>query len=117
MGITAENVVEKYGLTRKEQDAFAANSQRKAVNAQYTDLIDFWDFSQNFGIFSRFFSEFWDFFQITKCLGKDFARCFPPVILGTLLLFLLEDVITSPSEIFFQIFQIFGIFSRIVVRL
>src|SRR5690554_5500917 len=27
MGITAENVAEKYGITRKEQDAFAASSQ------------------------------------------------------------------------------------------
>lgn len=33
MGITAENLVEKYGLTREEQDAFAAASQQKAVAA------------------------------------------------------------------------------------
>ncbi|MDD2055431.1 acetyl-CoA C-acetyltransferase [Pseudomonas putida] len=33
MGITAENLVEQYGLTREEQDAFAAASQRKAVAA------------------------------------------------------------------------------------
>jgi acetyl-CoA C-acetyltransferase len=33
MGITAENVAEKYGLTREEQDAFAAESQQKAVAA------------------------------------------------------------------------------------
>ncbi|MDZ4018419.1 acetyl-CoA C-acetyltransferase [Pseudomonas sichuanensis] len=33
MGITAENLVEKYGLTREQQDAFAAESQRKAVAA------------------------------------------------------------------------------------
>ncbi|MCG8521715.1 MAG: acetyl-CoA C-acetyltransferase [Pseudomonadales bacterium] len=30
MGITAENIVEKYGITRDEQDAFAAASQQKA---------------------------------------------------------------------------------------
>ncbi|HHS8183994.1 TPA: acetyl-CoA C-acetyltransferase [Streptococcus pyogenes] len=30
MGITAENIVQQYGLTREEQDAFAADSQRKA---------------------------------------------------------------------------------------
>ncbi len=33
MGITAENLVEKYGITREEQDAFAAASQQKAVAA------------------------------------------------------------------------------------
>ncbi|HFJ9239249.1 TPA: acetyl-CoA C-acetyltransferase [Streptococcus pyogenes] len=30
MGITAENIVQQYGLTREEQDAFAADSQRKS---------------------------------------------------------------------------------------
>lgn len=30
MGITAENIVQQYGLTREEQNAFAADSQRKA---------------------------------------------------------------------------------------
>ncbi|HHH4995222.1 TPA: acetyl-CoA C-acetyltransferase [Streptococcus pyogenes] len=30
MGITAENIVQQYGLTREEQDVFAADSQRKA---------------------------------------------------------------------------------------
>jgi acetyl-CoA C-acetyltransferase len=34
MGITAENIVEQYMLTRAEQDEFAANSQAKAVKAQ-----------------------------------------------------------------------------------
>lgn len=34
MGITAENVAEKYGITREEQDEFAAWSQNKAVKAQ-----------------------------------------------------------------------------------
>ncbi|CAM3709323.1 acetyl-CoA C-acetyltransferase [Pseudomonas wadenswilerensis] len=33
MGITAENLVEKYGISREEQDAFAAASQQKAVAA------------------------------------------------------------------------------------
>ncbi len=34
MGITGENVAEKYGITREEQDAFAVNSHRKAIAAQ-----------------------------------------------------------------------------------
>lgn len=33
MGITAENIVEKYEITREEQDAFAWESQRKAREA------------------------------------------------------------------------------------
>ena len=33
MGITAENVAERWGLTREELDAFAANSQQKACAA------------------------------------------------------------------------------------
>jgi len=33
MGITAENLVQKYSLTREQQDAFAAASQQKAVAA------------------------------------------------------------------------------------
>jgi|GEM_PF-27618 len=33
MGITAENIAEKYGITREEQDAFALESQKKAVAA------------------------------------------------------------------------------------
>ncbi|WP_028627192.1 acetyl-CoA C-acetyltransferase [Metapseudomonas resinovorans] len=33
MGITAENLVEKYGISREAQDAFAAASQQKAVAA------------------------------------------------------------------------------------
>ncbi|QED48518.1 acetyl-CoA C-acetyltransferase [Cytobacillus dafuensis] len=33
MGVTAENLCEKYELSREEQDAFAALSQAKAVNA------------------------------------------------------------------------------------
>ncbi|WP_370279134.1 acetyl-CoA C-acetyltransferase [Pontibacterium sp.] len=33
MGITTENIVEKYGFTREEQDTFASNSQNKAEAA------------------------------------------------------------------------------------
>lgn len=33
MGMTAENIAEKYGITREEQDAFAAASQQKAEQA------------------------------------------------------------------------------------
>ena len=33
MGITAENLVEKYAISREDQDAFAAKSQQKAVAA------------------------------------------------------------------------------------
>lgn len=33
MGITAENIAEKYSITREEQDQFAAESQKKAVAA------------------------------------------------------------------------------------
>jgi acetyl-CoA C-acetyltransferase len=43
MGVTAENVAKKYGVTREEQDAFAAASQQKAEAAQkagrFTDEI------------------------------------------------------------------------------
>jgi len=34
MGITGENVAEKYGITREQQDEFAVNSHRKAIAAQ-----------------------------------------------------------------------------------
>src|ERR1039457_3371801 len=34
MGLTGENVAEKYGITREEQDEYAVNSHRKAVAAQ-----------------------------------------------------------------------------------
>ena len=33
MGITAENVAERYGITRQDQDEFSAESQRRAVEA------------------------------------------------------------------------------------
>ena len=34
MGVTAENVAEKFQITREEQDKFALNSQQKALSAQ-----------------------------------------------------------------------------------
>ena len=33
MGVTAENVAQKYQITRKDQDEFALNSQKKAAKA------------------------------------------------------------------------------------
>lgn len=33
MGITAENIAEKYGITREQQDAFSFSSQQKAIKA------------------------------------------------------------------------------------
>ncbi|WP_319406084.1 thiolase family protein [uncultured Desulfosarcina sp.] len=43
MGITAENVANRYNVTREDQDAFAYDSQMKAVKAQkeglYTELV------------------------------------------------------------------------------
>lgn len=33
MGVTAENIAEKYGITREEQDAFSAESQKRAQAA------------------------------------------------------------------------------------
>ncbi|ERI51447.1 acetyl-CoA acetyltransferase [Pseudomonas sp. EGD-AK9] len=40
MGITAENLVEKYGISRDAQDAFAAASQQKACTAIETGRFD-----------------------------------------------------------------------------
>ncbi|MCW9052051.1 MAG: acetyl-CoA C-acetyltransferase [Motiliproteus sp.] len=40
MGITTENIAEKYGFTREEQDAFAAASQNKAEAAQNANRFD-----------------------------------------------------------------------------
>ena len=40
MGITAENIVEKYGISRKEQDEFAAASQQKASAAREAGYFD-----------------------------------------------------------------------------
>ncbi len=40
MGITAENLVEKYQISREEQDAYAARSQQRAVAAQEAGRFD-----------------------------------------------------------------------------
>ncbi|HDP2496559.1 TPA: acetyl-CoA C-acetyltransferase [Staphylococcus aureus] len=40
MVITAENLVEQYGISREEQDTFAVNSQQKAVRAQQNGEFD-----------------------------------------------------------------------------
>ncbi|MEJ2307852.1 MAG: acetyl-CoA C-acetyltransferase [Gammaproteobacteria bacterium] len=39
MGITAENIAEKYGISREEQDAFAAGSQQKTEAAQNAGMF------------------------------------------------------------------------------
>lgn len=40
MGLTAENVAEKYGISREEMDAFAVESHRKAAVAQEAGKFD-----------------------------------------------------------------------------
>ncbi len=40
MGLTAENVAEKYGISREEQDAFALRSHQKAVDAVNSGRFD-----------------------------------------------------------------------------
>ncbi|EMC92778.1 hypothetical protein BAUCODRAFT_262728 [Baudoinia panamericana UAMH 10762] len=40
MGLTAENVAERYGVRRQEQDEFAARSHQKAAKAQKEGLFD-----------------------------------------------------------------------------
>ncbi|TBW52938.1 acetyl-CoA C-acetyltransferase [Marinobacter halodurans] len=40
MGITAENIVEKYSISREEQDMFAAASQQKAAAARAAGVFD-----------------------------------------------------------------------------
>ena len=40
MGITAENVAAKFGITREQQDAFALDSQKKASNAIEKKIFD-----------------------------------------------------------------------------
>lgn len=39
MGVTAENVAKQFGISREEQDKFAALSQNKAEVAQKTGLF------------------------------------------------------------------------------
>ena len=51
MGITAENVAEKFQVTREEQDKFALRSQQKAIEAQ--KMKKFKDEIVNFKIKSR----------------------------------------------------------------
>src|SRR5215207_5965861 len=40
MGLTAENVAEKYGVTREQQDEYAQRSQERAVAAQENGVFD-----------------------------------------------------------------------------
>jgi acetyl-CoA C-acetyltransferase len=40
MGMTAENVVERYGVTRQQQDEYAQRSQERAVAAQESGFFD-----------------------------------------------------------------------------
>lgn len=40
MGLTAENVADRYGVSRADQDAFAAYSHQKAAKAQAAGLFD-----------------------------------------------------------------------------
>ncbi|EKU93398.1 Acetyl-CoA acetyltransferase [Alloiococcus otitis] len=40
MGITAENVADKYNISREDQDAFAVESHRRAAAAQDANLFD-----------------------------------------------------------------------------
>ncbi len=40
MGITAENIAEKWGISREAQDGFAAESQRRAGEAQSSGALD-----------------------------------------------------------------------------
>ena len=40
MGLTAENVAEKYGISRERQDEFAVLSQNRAEKAQANGFFD-----------------------------------------------------------------------------
>src|SRR5918997_3930223 len=40
MGVTAENVAERYGVTREQQDEYAQRSQERAVAAQESGFFD-----------------------------------------------------------------------------
>lgn len=40
MGLTSENVAKRYGVSRQDQDAFAAESHKRASKAQKTGLFD-----------------------------------------------------------------------------
>lgn len=39
MGVTAENIAKRYGISREEQDAYAAESQRRAAKADFSKEI------------------------------------------------------------------------------
>ena len=39
MGVTAENVAEKFQITREDQDKFALQSQKKAIEAQLSRAL------------------------------------------------------------------------------
>ena len=39
MGLTAENLAERYGISRQEQDAYALESQRRAAAAPSADIV------------------------------------------------------------------------------
>lgn len=39
MGVTAENIASRYGITRAEQDAYAVESQRRAAEADFSSEI------------------------------------------------------------------------------
>ena len=53
MGVTAENLAEKYGITREEQDEFASQSQQKAIKAMedktFADELTFVNIPQRKG--------------------------------------------------------------------
>lgn len=40
MGVTSENVAERYGISRRDQDEYAVESQRRASEAQRNGLFD-----------------------------------------------------------------------------
>uniref|UniRef100_A0A8C2ZC59 Acetyl-CoA acyltransferase 1 n=1 Tax=Cyclopterus lumpus TaxID=8103 RepID=A0A8C2ZC59_CYCLU len=40
MGITSENIAERFGISREKQDAFAVSSQQKAARAQTSGLFE-----------------------------------------------------------------------------
>jgi len=40
MGVTAENLAEKYGITREDQDAFAARSHQQAARATHSGRLE-----------------------------------------------------------------------------
>ena len=49
MGLTAEQVAQKYGINRDEQDEFAYQSHQKALNAQKEDIAQIGDIFDELG--------------------------------------------------------------------